>query len=82
MSNIIETIQQLDKVMPGLADPNTLIYGVEVKFYSVRIKIDKNMKSNTIENLYCVGDGAGITRGIIQASASGIVAAKDIIEAL
>lgn len=80
LTNIIETIHQLDKVMPGLADPNTLIYGVEVKFYSLRIKIDKNMRSKSIKNLYCVGDGAGITRGIIQASASGIIAAKDILK--
>jgi uncharacterized FAD-dependent dehydrogenase len=82
LSNIIETIQQLDKVMPGLADTNTLIYGVEVKFYSVRIKVDSQMKSESIENLYCVGDGAGITRGIIQASASGILASKDILKTL
>ncbi len=80
MSNIIETIQQLDKIMPGVADSNTLIYGVEVKFYSMRIKVDKNMNSKTIKNLYCVGDGAGITRGIIQACASGLIAAKNILE--
>jgi uncharacterized FAD-dependent dehydrogenase len=80
MSNIIETIKQLDKVMPGIADPNTLIYGVEVKFYSMRIKVNKNMMSQSIKNLYCVGDGAGLTRGIIQASVSGIIAAKDIIK--
>ena len=82
LSNIKETIFQLDKVMPGLADPNTLLYGVEVKFYSLRISVDKNMQSKNVGNLYCLGDGAGITRGIIQASASGIIAANDILSLL
>ncbi|TCK62147.1 NAD(P)/FAD-dependent oxidoreductase [Seleniivibrio woodruffii] len=80
LHNLKETIEQLDKVMPGMADPNTLMYGVEVKFYSVRIKIDSKMRCASLDNLYCTGDGAGITRGIIQASVSGLVAAKDIIE--
>jgi len=80
LHNLKETIEQLDKVMPGMADPNTLMYGVEVKFYSVRIKIDSKMRCASLGNLYCTGDGAGITRGIIQASVSGLVAAKDIIE--
>ena len=79
LHNLKETIEQLDKVMPGMADPNTLMYGVEVKFYSVRIKVDKNMRSQSLENLYCTGDGAGLTRGIIQASVSGLIAAKDIL---
>jgi uncharacterized FAD-dependent dehydrogenase len=65
--------------MPGMSDPNTLLYGVEVKFYSVRIKVDGKMRSANLENLYCVGDGAGLTRGIIQASVSGLIAAKDIL---
>ncbi|PLX67172.1 MAG: FAD-dependent oxidoreductase [Denitrovibrio sp.] len=82
LHNLIETIKQLDKVMPGMADPNTLLYGVEVKFYSVRIKVDKNMKSESLANLYCTGDGAGLTRGIIQASVSGLIAAKDILKQL
>jgi uncharacterized FAD-dependent dehydrogenase len=80
LHNLKETIEQLDKVMPGMADPNTLMYGVEVKFYSVRIKVDAKMKCQSLTNLYCTGDGAGITRGIIQASVSGLIAAKDIIE--
>ncbi|BAI79571.1 FAD dependent oxidoreductase [Deferribacter desulfuricans SSM1] len=79
LTDLKETMLQLDTVMPGMADPNTLMYGVEVKFYSLRIRIDKNMRSQNIENLYCVGDGAGITRGIIQANASGIIAANDIL---
>ncbi len=79
LANIKEGIYQLDKVMPGLADPNTLLYGAEVKFYSLRIGIDSNMKSKNLDNLYCIGDGAGITRGIIQASVSGLIVADDIL---
>jgi hypothetical protein len=79
LADIKETILQLDKVMPGMADPNTLLYGVEVKFYSLRIKVDNKLRSLNLKNIYCVGDGAGITRGIIQASASGLVAADDIL---
>ncbi|MBC7196572.1 MAG: FAD-dependent oxidoreductase, partial [Deferribacterales bacterium] len=82
LTNIKETIFQLDKVMPGVADPNTLLYGVEVKFYSLRIKVDNNLKSISLANLYCIGDGAGVTRGIIQASASGLIAANSIISEL
>ena len=79
LANIKETIFQLDKVMPGMADPNTLLYGIEVKFYSLRVRVDGNLKSVNLENLYCIGDGAGITRGIIQASASGLIAANSIL---
>ena len=76
--DIKDTIYQLDKVMTGIANPDTLIYGVEVKFYSLRIKVDNKMRSISLNNLYCIGDGAGITRSIIQASVSGIIAAEDI----
>lgn len=79
LTDLKETLYKLDKVMPGIADPNTLLYGVEVKFYSLRIDVDENLKSKSIENLYCTGDGAGVTRGIIQASTSGIIAAQDIL---
>ncbi|WP_022851244.1 NAD(P)/FAD-dependent oxidoreductase [Limisalsivibrio acetivorans] len=79
LHNLIETIDHLNAVMPGMSDPNTLLYGVEVKFYSVRLKVGSNMRSKDLENLYCTGDGAGLTRGIIQASVSGLIAAKDII---
>ncbi|MDY6821328.1 MAG: FAD-dependent oxidoreductase [Deferribacterota bacterium] len=79
LEDIKETIYQLDKVMPGLADPSTLLYGIEAKFYSMRIHVDKSMRSVDIDNLYCVGDGAGLTRGIVQACSSGIIAAQDIL---
>ncbi|MHC1740972.1 MAG: NAD(P)/FAD-dependent oxidoreductase [Anaerolineaceae bacterium] len=71
MLDIIETIEVLDKLMPGLANDSTLLYGVEVKFYSNRIVIDKHFQTN-IRNLHVLGDGAGLTRGLMQASMNGI----------
>jgi len=82
LTDIKETIYQMDKIMPGIADPTTLLYGVEVKFYSMRIKVDANMRSAELNNVYCIGDGAGITRGIVQASSSGVLAAIDILKQL
>lgn len=76
--SIIEMIEALDKVTPGIASGHTLFYGVEAKFYSARPKIDETFQS-TIKNLYFGGDGAGITRGLAQASASGIHIARSII---
>ncbi len=71
-----ETIEVMAKIAPGLTSGGNLVYGVEVKFYSNIIKL-KNMET-TIPNLFCVGDGSGVSRGIIQAVASGIVAADEI----
>ena len=71
MLDIIETIEVLDKLMPGLANDSTLLYGVEVKFYSNRIVIDRYFQTN-IKNLHVLGDGAGLTRGLMQASMNGV----------
>ncbi len=62
----------LDHVVPGIASDETLLYGVEVKFYSNRVIVDKNFETN-IKGLYVGGDGAGITRGLMQASVNGVV---------
>jgi len=70
-------LEILDNITPGIFSRHTLLYGVEVKFYSHRIKLTKHLESQ-IGNLFIVGDGAGITRGLIQASVSGIVAGKEI----
>lgn len=78
MSGILEMLEALDKVAPGINDRSTLLYGVEVKFYSSRIELNENLETK-IENLYAIGDGAGITRGLVQASASGIVAAQAVL---
>jgi uncharacterized protein len=67
----------MDKIAPGVNSRNTLLYGVEVKFYSQRLKLDGNMRTE-VKNLFCIGDGAGITRGLIQASAAGVIAARAI----
>ena len=78
--DIIEMIRSLDKVSPGLASDETLLYGVEVKFYSNIIKVDKSFQSPSVKNLYFGGDGAGITRGLMQASVNGILIAREILK--
>jgi uncharacterized FAD-dependent dehydrogenase len=77
MKDIDEMIVALDKVTPGLASEETLLYGVEVKFYSNRVSVDSDFKTN-LENLWVMGDGAGITRGLMQASANGVYVARRI----
>lgn len=77
--DILEMLQALDKVAPGVYSRSTLLYGAEVKFYSSRVKVSKNLET-AIKGLYAIGDGAGITRGLMQASCSGIIAARNIIE--
>jgi uncharacterized FAD-dependent dehydrogenase len=75
---IMEMILAMDKLVPGIASADTLIYGVEVKFYSYRPKLDSSLETE-IKNLFCVGDGAGVSRGLVQSSASGVVAAREIL---
>ena len=77
LDNIIEMIYALDKVAPGTANNDTLLYGVEVKFYSSRLQLSNQLETQ-IPNLFAVGDGAGITRGLSQAAASGVYAARQI----
>ena len=79
LDNIIEMIYALNKVAPGMTNDDTLLYGVEVKLYSARLEIDGNLETK-IPNLFAIGDGAGITRGLSQASASGVYAARKIGE--
>jgi uncharacterized FAD-dependent dehydrogenase len=78
MMAILETLEVMDNICPGIYGKDTLLYGIEAKFYSSRVEVDKNLQSQ-IKGLYFVGDGAGITRGVIQASISGVVAARSII---
>ncbi len=77
LDNIIEMIYALDKIAPGTANYDTLLYGVEVKFYSSRLELSKELETK-LSNMFAVGDGAGITRGLSQASASGVYVAKVI----
>ncbi|MCE5194014.1 MAG: NAD(P)/FAD-dependent oxidoreductase [Nitrospiraceae bacterium] len=77
LKNILETLEALDKIAPGINSEHTLLYGVEVKFYSMQLKLTKNLETEK-KNLFAVGDGAGVSRGLIQSSASGIIAAREI----
>lgn len=78
MLSIIEMLYALDKIAPGVASRYTLLYGVEVKFYSARVKLTKELETEGVKNLFAIGDGAGVTRGLIQASASGVYVARVI----
>ncbi|MBI5892250.1 MAG: NAD(P)/FAD-dependent oxidoreductase [Deltaproteobacteria bacterium] len=77
--DILEMLEALDRIAPGINSESTLLYGIEVKFYSMRLKLT-NCLETELKNLFAAGDGAGITRGIIQAAASGIVAAREILK--
>jgi len=77
LDNIIEMIFALDKIAPGTANYDTLLYGVEVKFYSARLELTNELETK-LPNMFAVGDGAGITRGLSQAGASGVYAARVI----
>ncbi len=79
MKSLIEMIEALDYVTPGIASEHTLFYGVEAKFYSARPKINREFETS-IENFYMIGDGAGITRGLAQAAASGVWVARNILK--
>ncbi|WP_028550519.1 NAD(P)/FAD-dependent oxidoreductase [Paenibacillus sp. UNC451MF] len=79
MKSLIEMVEALDKVTPGIASEHTLFYGVEAKFYSARPKLNMYLESE-IAGLYCGGDGAGVTRGLAQAGAAGVWIARSIVE--
>ena len=77
LTAIIEMLEALDKVAPGVGSRHTLLYGVEVKFYSSRLHLT-NLLETKIPNFFAVGDGAGVTRGLAQASVSGVMVAREI----
>jgi hypothetical protein len=79
MKDIDEMLAALDNVSPGIASDETLLYGVEVKFYSNKVKTNKKFETN-IKGLYVGGDGAGITRGLMQASVNGVVLGRELFE--
>lgn len=81
LTSIVEALKAYDHVCPGLFSKNTLLYGVEVKFYSSKVKVDSHHMTK-IDGLYTIGDGAGITRGLMQASAAGLYVAEDILSHL
>ena len=77
LDDIIEMIYALDKIAPGTANYDTLLYGAEVKFYSSRLELSGDLETE-FSNFFAIGDGAGITRGLAQAAASGVKVAKVI----
>ena len=81
MVDIEEMIYALDKITPGLASDETLLYGVEVKFYSNKVIVNEKFETN-VQGLYAMGDGAGITRGLQQASANGICVAESMLSGM
>ncbi len=81
LSDILEMIDAIDKIAPGVNSKHTLLYGVEVKFYSMQLKLTNALETE-VKNLFAVGDGAGVSRGLIQASASGVMAAREIAKRL
>jgi len=77
LTGILEMLKALDELTPGVYSRYTLLYGVEVKFYSVRPKLNNRLETQ-IKNLFAIGDGAGVTRGLVQASMSGVISAREI----
>jgi uncharacterized FAD-dependent dehydrogenase len=78
LKDVIEMLHALDKLAPGIASRHTLLYGIEVKFYSSRLLLSESLESE-IANMFAVGDGVGVSRGLMQASASGVVAAREVL---
>ncbi len=77
LCSILESLEALDRFSPGVGSRHTLLYGVEVKFYSARPRLTGALETE-VGNLFAVGDGAGVTRGLLQASASGLVAGREV----
>ena len=80
--SIIEMLEALNKIVPGIASDSTLLYGIEVKFYSNRVKVKHAGFETPIEGLYVAGDGSGYTRGLMQSSMHGVIVARHIARAL
>jgi len=79
LTGIIQMLQAMDKLAPGVASRHTLLYGVEVKFYSSRLQLSPSLETE-VGHMFAVGDGAGVSRGLVQSSASGVVVAREILK--
>ena len=79
LDGIVEMIYALDKIAPGTANDDTLLYGVEVKFYNMEVEVDENLET-CHSGLYVIGDGSGVTHSLSHASASGVYVARKIAE--
>ena len=80
LDGIIEMLYALDKVAPGTANDDTLLYGVEVKFYNMEVEVGSDLMAKDYKGLYIIGDGSGITHSLSHASASGVLVAREIAE--
>lgn len=80
LTDIVEFLDALNTILPGVNQNDTLLYGVEIKLYSLRLQLGKDLSVPVYDHLYLAGDGAGVSRGIIQAAASGVVAARAILQ--
>ncbi|WP_300939984.1 NAD(P)/FAD-dependent oxidoreductase [uncultured Dubosiella sp.] len=81
LDDIIEMIEALDRVCPGMASDDTLLYGIEVKFYNMQVAVDEDLET-CVKGLYVIGDCSGVTHSLSHASASGVYAARRIVEKL
>ncbi len=79
VTDIREGLEVLNEIIPGVAADSTLLYAPEVKFYSMQVLVDRNMESN-IKNLFAAGDGAGLSRDIVNAAATGVIAGRGILK--
>ena len=79
LDGIMEMIHALDKIAPGTANDDTLLYGVEVKFYNMEVSLDGDLETKE-KNLYVIGDGSGVTHSLSHASASGVHVARHLLE--
>lgn len=78
MNALLETFDELEKICPGISGRDTILYGVEVKFYSAKVEVNNDLETK-YNGIYAIGDGAGITRGLMQASITGVIAARSIL---
>ena len=76
MTDILQFIKEMDKIVEGFANPDNLLYAPEIKFYSNKLEIDNNFESS-VRGLYSIGDGGGMTRGLMMASCSGVQMARN-----
>ena len=81
LTGLIEMLMAMDRMIPGIASEDTLLYGIEVKFYSFRPRLSSCLETE-IKNMFAVGDGTGVSRGLVQASASGLMAAVEVMDRL
>ena len=77
MTDILQFIKEMDKIVEGFANPDNLLYAPEIKFYSNKLEIDNNFESS-VRGLYSIGDGGGMTRGLMMASCSGVQMARNL----